>query len=195
MFMLSNTTGYKTTQDLKSLFRGVTSLTLLGLLSACSMFSSAPEPKAIDLETNNIQTLAKCSDPIERLDSGVYRCPEEGSPFTFSLFRTCHLPDRLTSKATTRQLLTGFEQLRITGQKDINVSGTALLETDAVAALDQLPLAIKIYSHREADCVTDLVLWSDPSASGGSAINQESSRDLASHLLASPDEISEGKAS
>jgi hypothetical protein len=79
--------------------------------------------------------------------------------------KECDLPTARTHQSTTRQLLVGFEGLKIDPTETISIENTKLTRTFAKAQLDSENLQLIIYSFTTADCVEDYVVWFNSSAS------------------------------
>lgn len=88
---------------------------------------------------------------------------QDGSPHGDSfatLLEDCselNKPEKLSS--TTRQLLVGFRQLALQGQKKIPLKDQSVLVSNYSAKLDENRLELITYSLLKGECVYDLVLW------------------------------------
>jgi hypothetical protein len=71
----------------------------------------------------------------------------------------CGVKNYVPSLATTRQLLTGFDSVKIESTNKEEISNKQRLITKASAELDLVPISIITITSRKDDCVLDSIYW------------------------------------
>jgi hypothetical protein len=77
-----------------------------------------------------------------------------------TVIKQCGVKEYVPSLATTRQLLTGFDAVKIETMTPEVINGEDYLVTKASAILDLVPISIITITGRKDDCVIDSIYWS-----------------------------------
>lgn len=77
-----------------------------------------------------------------------------------ALVEECGISEKVSSKGTTRELLIGFDNIKIESHQEHTLAGHQVLESRASAQVDQLPVNLITFALRHDECVRDYVFWS-----------------------------------
>ena len=141
------------------LFRGAsTSFLALSILIAGCSGSSTPPPKTVSIASSSTLENSRC----EKTSNGggnLYRCESGVGPLFVTTVKDCSIPEKFTFQATTRQLLVGVVDLSVISQEPAAFDSRKALNSIIHGMMDVDPFIMSIFTFKEKDCVTDLVLW------------------------------------
>ncbi len=131
----------------------VISVVTAGFLSGC--FRSTPKPDNfwIDCDSKELKTLR-----IEKAYSdepNITKIILNGHEIFATKLSQCKVKDYIPTRATTRQLLSGFDDLVILSEE---YSDNIFLVFSS-ASIDKRPIEILTYSFKKQDCVNDYIFW------------------------------------
>lgn len=139
------------------------------LTSGCSS-SGSHSSESVPLPPSALAVNDQCALLEDSVGGGsesaqVYRCKDVGGdttekePFFVTVLRDCTISEKFSHRATTRQLLVGFSQLKVLNQEPIEVGPEKVLRSVVSGVLDVDPVFISTFTLRRGSCVTDLVMW------------------------------------
>jgi hypothetical protein len=73
--------------------------------------------------------------------------------------KDCSIPEKFSFQATTRQLLVGLVGTKVARQTPVLVGGRKMLQSVITGTVDADPVILSTLTFRQANCVTDIVLW------------------------------------
>ncbi|RMG42414.1 MAG: hypothetical protein D6719_06380 [Candidatus Dadabacteria bacterium] len=134
--------------------------------TSCSIFASSTSTSvkipAKRVSSNSWRFTQLSAEPF------VYRADNssDGHALYFTAIKDCGLPkNSVNTAALTRQLLVGFENIRVLRKDNRSLNDTNITQVFFSASLDNTPLVLVSYSFQKADCITDVVFWDKKSAS------------------------------
>lgn len=142
----------------------------LALFSSGCSSSGSHSSESVPLPPSALAVSEQCSALGDSNGGGsenaqVYRCRDleseggEKEPFFVTVLRDCTISEKFSHRATTRQLLVGFTQLKVLNQEPIEVGPEKVLRSVVSGILDVDPVFISTFTLRRGSCVTDLVMW------------------------------------
>lgn len=137
--------------------RLVQSTLLMLLCTSCSLFGGT--------HSDSLEIHSPRGDSFQVTEIGsspfVYRVASssDSAPGYITAIRDCNQGKKSTEKATTRQILIGFDDLRIRRQEAVTIADHHGLASAVEATYDGTPIDLYFYSIKESTCVVDLVLW------------------------------------
>lgn len=142
------------------LFRGASTsfLALALLLTGCSL-SDAPPPKTVSIASSSTLENSRCEKTSNGGGIVLYRCESGVGPLFVTTVKDCSIPEKFTFQATTRQLLVGVVDLSVISQEPAAFDSRKALNSIIHGMMDVDPFIMSIFTFKEKDCVTDLVLW------------------------------------
>lgn len=126
--------------------------------AACSS-RTPPEPISLD---------AIVSDPYAHVETVsksplLYKLsiPHGGESYTVfgTGLKECEVKEFIPSRATTRELFVGFEQIKIGSQGFATLEGENVYRSELTANIDGQPIDVVAYTMRADDCVSDFAFW------------------------------------
>ena len=155
---------------------------LLFIISAAAGCSSGrPAPILSTFECKSDLVESQLMSKSNSSDPQVTKLTIRGQTVFATTIIECDVRDYVPTRATSRQLLSGFENLVIQSEGYVNQSADSnktLYLIYGTAEIDKRPIDIMAASSRAKECVTDSVFWRDASSK-----NQTSLRDLVSPVL------------
>ena len=142
------------------LFRGASTsfLALSILLTGCSI-SDAPPPKTVSIPSSSTLESSHCEKTGSSGGIALYRCESDVGPLFVTTVKDCSIPEKFTFQATTRQLLVGVVDLSVITQEPAAFDSRKALNSIIHGMMDVDPFIMSIFTFKEKECVTDLVLW------------------------------------
>ena len=142
------------------LFRGASTsfLALSILFTGCSV-SDAPPPKTVSIPSSTTLESSRCEKTGKGGGIVLYRCESEVGPLFVTTVKDCSIPEKFSFQATTRQLLVGVVDLSVITQEPTAFDSRKALNSIIHGMMDVDPFIMSIFTFKEKECVTDLVLW------------------------------------
>lgn len=138
----------------------VLSIVAVILVTGCSGSRSGnsvtlPLPGAALIASNG------CSEISDSDGAKVYQCTDDASegPLFVTVVRDCSISEKFSHRATTRQLLVGFSNLKVLNQEPVDLGEQKVLRSVVAGILDVDPVYVSTFTLRSGSCVTDLVMW------------------------------------
>ena len=136
---------------------------LLVVLTGCSWWSPLPITTS-KLDSEMLPQDFRLQSNATGPDCPLYQGPlTSGASAHVASFEACSPKLSNSLAVTTRQLLVGFDNLRILKTTPLTQNTTSLITT-AIAKLNQTQLLLAIVSSRRGNCVTDVAAWTSASA-------------------------------
>lgn len=142
------------------------SLLVAGVFVSLFGCSSTPNPVTVPIESTRLAHSDCHRVPQSWGSSVVYRCTSDVGPLFVATMKDCSIPEKFSFRATTRQLLVGLVGTKVARQTPVLVGDRKMLQSVITGIVDADPVILSTFTFRQANCVTDIVLWQSAGAEG-----------------------------
>ncbi len=150
-------------------------VTLMFIIATTGCSSGRPAPTLSTFECNSDLVQSELLPKSASSDPQVTKLTIRGQTVFATTIVECDVRDYVPTRATSRQLLSGFENLIIQSEGYVNKNtdtNKTLYLIYGTAEIDKRPIDIMAASSRAKECVTDSVFWRDTSNKNQTSLNE-----------------------